>query len=218
MNKKKNSTSKRDTIYHKIIEYLKPLYFPESFDKDTINKLASNELCLIRKIIYPKNNFDENKYTININDVNTSLFNSVHDDIEREIHNRIRKDDQYLSLLDVRKKYIRMIRDAVAKENKILGTFYQNRGTHYYDDENLPEYKSSPIVVIFNSEYCGYGGYEAATVYELFINSNGELLCTLNGEGGEDFDEPIEHVQVEGLVNIAHWMAELHFIDFPSFN
>lgn len=216
MNKKKDFTSKRDTIYQKIMKYLPPLYFPESFDKDAINKFVSNELCLIRKFIHPQNNLDENKHTIN--DVDKSLFDNIHDDIKREIYNRIRKDAQCLSLLDVSKQYIQMIRDAVAKENNILGTFYQNRGKHYYDDEISPEYNSSPIVVIHNSEYCGYGGYEAATVYELFINDNGELFCTLNGEGGEDFDEPINHVQVEGLVNIAHWMAEQHFIDFPSFS
>ena len=55
-------------------------------------------------------------------------------------------------------------------------------------------------------------GYESATVYELFIDGNGKLLCTLNGEAGEDFDEPIGQVQTEGLLEIAHWLEEHGFI------
>jgi len=60
--------------------------------------------------------------------------------------------------------------------------------------------------------YIRYGGYESATVYELFIDGNGKLLCTLNGEAGEDFDEPIGQVQTEGLLEIAHWLEEHGFI------
>ncbi len=53
---------------------------------------------------------------------------------------------------------------------------------------------------------------ENAAVYELFIDGNGKLLCTLNGEAGEDFDEPIGQVQTEGLLEIAHWLEEHGFI------
>lgn len=103
------------------------------------------------------------------------------------------------------------IRDAVEKENNIIGTFYRNRGVHYREAES-PEYETSPIVVVHNSAFYGYGGYESATVYELFIDGNGKLLCTLNGEAGEDFDEPIGQVQTEGLLEIAHWLEEHGFI------
>ena len=57
-----------------------------------------------------------------------------------------------------------------------------------------------------------YGGYEGNTVYDLFINEKSELLCTLNGEAGEDFDEPIENVQVEGLIILVHWLLEHGFL------
>ena len=67
-------------------------------------------------------------------------------------------------------------------------------------------------MVVHNSAFYGYGGYESATVYELFIDGNGKLLCTLNGEAGEDFDEPIGQVQTEGLLEIAHWLEEHGFI------
>ena len=68
-----------------------------------------------------------------------------------------------------------------------------------------------PVCNVFSAFY-GYGGYESATVYELFIDGNGKLLCTLNGEAGEDFDEPIGQVQTEGLLEIAHWLEEHGFI------
>ena len=67
------------------------------------------------------------------------------------------------------------------KENNIIGTFYRNCGVHYREAESA-EYETSPIVVVHNSAFYGYGGYESATVYELFIDGNGKLLCTLNGE------------------------------------
>ncbi|MGG6548022.1 UNVERIFIED_CONTAM: hypothetical protein NY100_21690, partial [Prevotella sp. 15_C9] len=67
-------------------------------------------------------------------------------------------------------------------------------------------------MVIHNSEFYGYGGYESATVYEFFIDKADRLLCTLNGEAGEDFDEPVEHVQIEGLFEIVHWLEEYGFI------
>ena len=97
------------------------------------------------------------------------------------------------------------------KENNIIGTFYRNRGVHYRESGS-PEYETSPIVVVHNPVFYGYGGYEGATVYELFIDGNGKLLCTLNGEAGEDFDEPAENVQTEGLLNITHWLEEYGFI------
>ena len=93
----------------------------------------------------------------------------------------------------------------------VIGTFYRNCGVHYREAESA-EYETSPIVVVHNSAFYGYGGYESATVYELFIDGNGKLLCTLNGEAGEDFDEPIGQVQTEGLLEIAHWLEEHGFI------
>lgn len=111
----------------------------------------------------------------------------------------------------IREEAIAMITNAVA-EHKIIGTFYKNLGEYYRHDNDAEEYDSSPIVVTHNSSFGAYGGYEAATVYELFINEKGRLLCTLNGEAGEAFDEPIEHIQTEGLLCIVEWLVEYGFI------
>lgn len=201
-----------NALYQKMIMHLAPLYFPESLKEDVLNKLASNEFCRVRKVICMLNKFNEERY-IGEND-GISPFDAVRGKIEQEVHNRIRTDPNYLSLQNIREDYIGIIRGAVEKENNILGTFYQNRGKHFQHDENSPEYENSPIVVIQNPEYFSYGGYEANTIYELFIDSIGELHCTLNGESGEDYNEPIKHVQIEGLINITHWLAEQGFISF----
>lgn len=110
----------------------------------------------------------------------------------------------------IRDEALSLIRSAVA-EHKIIGTFYKNLGEHYSHDQEPEEYDSSPIVVTHNTDFGSYGGYEAATVYELFTDG-GRLLCTLNGEAGEDFDEPLEHIQTEGLLCIVEWLVEHGFI------
>ena len=111
----------------------------------------------------------------------------------------------------IRDEAIGLILGAVA-EYKIIGTFYKNLGEHYSHDQEPEEYDSSPIVVTHNTDFCSYGSYEAATVYELFTDERGRLLCTLNGEAGEDFDEPFEHIQTEGLLCIVEWLVEYGFI------
>ena len=111
----------------------------------------------------------------------------------------------------LRQEAVATITNAVA-EHKVIGTFYQNLGKRYRDDSEGKEYDSSPIVVSHNSSYGTYGGYEAATVYELFLDEQSRLRCTLNGEAGEDFDEPIEHIQTEGLLCIVEWLVEYGFI------
>lgn len=110
----------------------------------------------------------------------------------------------------IRDEALSLIRSAVV-EHQIIGTFYENLGEHYSHDQEPEEYGSSPIVVAHNTDFGSYGGYEAATVYELFTDGN-RLLCTLNGEAGEDFDEPLEHIQTEGLLCIVEWLVEHGFV------
>ncbi|MDR2005310.1 MAG: hypothetical protein LBQ74_19990 [Prevotella sp.] len=110
----------------------------------------------------------------------------------------------------VRKELIKTISDAV-KLKGCIGTFYKNVGSHHTVDRTELEYSNSPIVVVNNSGLGSYGGFEAATVYDLYFE-NGLLMCTLNGEAGEDLDEPLENVQVEGLMCIASWLKEHDFI------
>lgn len=111
----------------------------------------------------------------------------------------------------LRQEAVTTITDAVA-EHKVIGTFYQNLGKRYRDDNEGKEYDSSPTVVTHNDSFGTYGGYEAATVYELFFDERGRLRCTLNGEAGEDFDEPIENIQTEGLLCIVEWLVEHGFV------
>lgn len=203
-----------DELYQKMIEYLAPLYFPGSFDEDAITELACEEFCRVKGIICRKYKFDEDKY-IQEGD-GTSPFDFVCDDVEHEVYARIRKDADFINLTDMRERYIQTIRSAVEKQNNIIGTFYQNKGVHFRNDQEALEYETSPIVVIHNSTLFNYGGYEANTVYELFIDTKGLLFCTLNGEAGENFNEPIEHVQIEGLVEITHWLVEQGFINYPE--
>lgn len=111
----------------------------------------------------------------------------------------------------IRDEALSLIRGAVA-EHKVIGTFYKNLGEHYSHEQEPEEYDSSPIVVIHNTNFGAYGGYEAATVYDLFFDERKRLLCTLNGEACEDFDEPLEHIQTEGLLCIVEWLVEYDFI------
>ena len=198
-----------DALYRVMTTYMPRYYFPSSLSEDGIHEFAGKEFCCLRDIVCREYHFDEDKYIAE--NGGESPFDFVCDDIEREVYRRIRKDDILLGIISVRKLLIEKIRRAVEKENNIIGTFYQNRGAHYRESGSL-EYETSPIVVVHNPVFYGYGGYESATVYELFIDGNGKLLCTLNGEAGEDFDEPVEHVQIEGLFEIIHWLEEYGFI------
>jgi hypothetical protein len=121
-------------------------------------------------------------------------------------------------LNNIRQELTETIREAVAKENNCIGTFYRNRGDRYFVSLNKEEYDDSPIVVFHNPDFNTYGGFDAATVFDLYIDSELFLKCTLNGESGEDWDESIENVQVEGLVGIVEWLQENGFIPGHSDN
>lgn len=198
-----------DTLLREMMSYMPCCYFPTSFGEDAIYEFAGEEFSRIRNIICREYNFDEDKY-IDEN-AGVSPFDFVHDNFEQEVYRRIRKDYNLLRIISVRKSLTEKIGKAVKKKNNIIGTFFRNQGVHFHDDTS-PEYETSPIVVVHNSNFYSYGGYESATVYELFFDKNGKLLCTLNGEGGEDFNEPLENVQVEGLLEIIHWLEEHGFI------
>lgn len=202
-------------LNQKMIQYLSPIYFLKSLEIDDIDTLVSNEFFRVRNILCRIYKFDENKH-ISESD-GTSPFDAIRNDIEQEVYKRIYNDPDFLTIINIRKKYIMLIRVAVKSNNNIIGTFYKNQGKHYRDGEITGEYDTSPIVVIQNSDYFGYGGYEANTVYELFINDVGELFCVLYGETGEAFNEPVEHVHTEGLIEITHWLAEQGFISSDKF-
>lgn len=116
-----------------------------------------------------------------------------------------------LSLIaPIRKELLKTIRQAV-KEKGCIGTFYKNIGKHHTEDQTTEEYENSPIVVVHNGQLGSYSGFEAASVYDLYIE-NGLLKCTLNGESGEDWDELLTNVQVEGLMCIVSWLYENNFL------
>ena len=198
-----------DTLYREMTVHMPRCYFPTSLGENSILKFAGEEFRRVKNIVCRRYNFNEDKYIRE--NAGVSPFDSVRGNFEQEVYRRLRKDYAHLSIISIRRSLMEKIRDAVKKENNIIGTFYRNCGVHYREAESA-EYETSPIVVVHNSAFYGYGGYESATVYELFIDGNGKLLCTLNGEAGEDFDEPIGQVQTEGLLEIAHWLEEHGFI------
>lgn len=114
---------------------------------------------------------------------------------------------------DIRDQYIQMIRSAVERQGNIIGTFYKNKGTHFHVGKDAEGYGVSPIVVIYDSDFLAYNIYEVYTVYELFIDDKGRLICVLDGEEGVYFERPIECVRVEGLAEIALWLVEYGFIE-----
>lgn len=195
-----------EALLQKMVGYLPALYFPSNTDDDTIHQLARNEFFRVQKIMRRQYNTEEEE-----ND-SQSPFDEVETNFEQAVYERIRFDSNTIRLSEIKEEAIRIIRDAVKKQNNIIGTFYKNRGVRHRKDKNSKEYVDSPIVVIHNSGYYSYGGYEAGTVYDLFMDEDNRLFCTLNGEAGEDFDEPIEHIQVEGLLEIVHWLEEHNFI------
>ena len=198
-----------DALYREMTEHMPRCYFPTSLGENSILKFAGEEFRRVKNIVCRRYNFNEDKYIRE--NAGVSPFDSVRGNFEQEVYRRLRKDYAHLSIISIRRLLMEKIRNAVKKENNIIGTFYRNCGVHYQEVES-PEYETSPIVVVHNPVFYGYGGYEGATVYELFIDGNGKLLCTLNGEAGEDFDEPIGQVQTEGLLEIAHWLEEHGFI------
>lgn len=115
-----------------------------------------------------------------------------------------------IAITGIRHKLVQKIKYIVSANKNCIGTFYKNIGEHHTVSKVEEEYSTSPIVVI-HGEFGGYGGFEAATVCDLFIDDN-KVICTLNGEAGEDWDEPLENVQVEGLINIIDWLKENNFL------
>lgn len=196
-----------DLLFREMTDCLPALYFPENGDDDKIHALARKEFFRVQELMRLKYDTEEEPGD------SDSPFDAVEDEFEQAVYARIRIDPHVIQVVTTRQEIIRKIREAVEKQNNIIGTFYQNRGVHFRHENESKEYATSPIVVIHNPGYHSYGGYEANTVYELFIDSEGKLLCTLNGEAGEDFDEPIEHIQIEGLIEIAHWLEEQGFIE-----
>lgn len=196
-------------LFGEMTAYMPRCYFPTALGDDALQEFTEKEFCRIRNIISREYKFDIDKHIAE--NRGSSPFDLIRKDIEQEVYRRIRKDYMQLCVISIRDSLIDKIRCAVEKENNIIGTFYRNRGKHY-QDEASGEYDTSPIVVTHNPDFFSYGGYESATLYELLIDGPGNLLCTLNGEGGEDFFEPIEHIQTEGLFEITHWLEEYGFI------
>lgn len=195
-----------DQLLREMTGYLPSLYFPERGDQNMIHALAREEFSRVQRIM--RREYDTGETPGD----SVSPFDAVEEAFEQAVYTRVRLDPNTIEVAFIREETIRKIREAVEKADNIIGTFYQNRGVHFQHESESEEYDSTPIVVIHNPEYHNYGGYEAATVFELFIDARGKLCCTLNGEAGEDFDEPIEHVQTEGLLELAHWLEQQGFI------
>lgn len=198
------ATDKYSELVDLMIPFLRKVYHPQDYSETTIQQIADSAFDVA--------NFQAQvQYPDQFKEIEQSTLEALRDDIREEVIRRICRDPHVLRLNTMRDELIGLIRAAVEKEKGIIGTFYQNRGVHFQYETYTPEYMDSPIVVNHNTSYNRYGGFESNTLYELFINTDGKLLCTLNGEAGEDFIEPIEHIQVEGLITIVQWLREYGF-------
>lgn len=78
--------------------------------------------------------------------------------------------------------------------------------SHFMDDEMVTVYP--PVVVSKDSNgYNRYGGYEAAHLVSVFLRRD-ELFCILNGEAGENFEQSVSSIPIEGLLEILKWFKE----------
>jgi hypothetical protein len=114
---------------------------------------------------------------------------------------------------NIRSRLMQTVREAVEKENGCIGTFYRNKGCRYYSSPVLEEYDENPVVVARIPGIDTYGSFIAASVFDLYQDTELRLMCTLNDDAGEDWEEPLEHIQIEGLVCIVDWLKENGFVN-----
>lgn len=118
----------------------------------------------------------------------------------------------------LRKKLICIISRAVEKNEMCIGTFYKNIGKHHCQDNIEEEYDNGIIVNLRSYDFSTYGGYNAAHVYDLYKDTvTFQLMCSLNGESGDDYDMPIEAVCLEGLLEIVKWLKKFGFLSASEF-
>lgn len=123
------------------------------------------------------------------------------------------KSQDEIQIDAVKAELVALIRSTVGHNGDCIGTWYKNIGIHHTKAGIEDEYDDSPTVNIHNKSYATYGGYDAASVYDLFIDPiTFKLLCTLNGEDGEDYDEGISSICVEGLLEIVKWLKLNSFL------
>jgi hypothetical protein len=113
---------------------------------------------------------------------------------------------------NLREQLMQTIREAAGKGNGCIGTFYKNKGCRYFIRQTDEEYDDSPIVVAHIPDISTYGNFIAATVFDLYVDTELRLMCTLNGESGEDWDEPVENLMTDSLLCITDWLRENGFI------
>jgi hypothetical protein len=114
---------------------------------------------------------------------------------------------------NIRRELVEIIRQAVEKENNCIGTFYKNKGCRSFLSQIKDEYDNSPAVVVHNTDFIdSYGYVEPADVVDLYINTELQLMCTVNGISCEDWDEPIENLMTDSLLCIIEWLEENGFI------
>lgn len=199
----KQKLPEADDLCHEMVTLLAPLYFPARNSGAVIETLVSSEFSRARKIVSRKYACDENN--------EQSPFEPIRQKIEKEIRGRIRIDTHLNALTSMREELIQQVRTAVKKAGGCIGTFYKNQGKHHTKITTEEEYDNSPIVVAKGANLYAYGSYEAATMYDLYIEGDA-LLCCLNGEGGEDFDLPLETIQTDNLIDVVLWLKQYGFL------
>ncbi len=99
----------------------------------------------------------------------------------------------------IRERLITTIRKAIEKRN----------GTIQIDPHPASLLPEPPIVAVKGENNRAYGTFEAGTLHKLTINPRtSQVLCTLKGESGEDFQVPLHSILVESLQQIITWLFQ----------
>ncbi len=109
----------------------------------------------------------------------------------------------------IRHSLIRKIREAVDGQNGCIGTHSGYCGISEPDER---EYEIA--ICIHNPSYPeAHAGYTGATLHSLHIDDVGLLMCAVGDDSHyDDWNEPIDNVQTEGLLKIVEWLTENGFI------
>ncbi len=107
-------------------------------------------------------------------------------------------------IASIRSAITNTIKEAVGSQNGSVGTYRRVCGI------GKPEEHEYDITIcIHNPAYPeAYAGYMGVTLHKLHISNDGLLVCTLGDDSHyDDWDEPIENVQTEGLIKIVEWLV-----------
>lgn len=188
-------------------------------DTDVINEYLLKNNCWLMPVNDGNGNCNTSQETCDIfgNECSCILcdcisLKGIRPTLEQPVIAKSKTNEEYLAE-KLRMILIGIITRAVEWNNQCIGTFYKNIGVHHCRANVEVEYENTIVVNIRNNDFSTYGGYDAAHVYDLYIDPvTFELMCSLNGESGDDYNAAINVVQLEGLLKIVQWLKQYNFL------